>query len=279
MVRLAGYASLAFAAVILLLGAGVYWATRRELAYDLDQRILTDRVAVLREAGGAGLAPIVAARAAHGSQDMRYGLIDGHGRVIAGQPMTSVPPPGWSDMAFIENGDPDPTRAFASRAADGTTLVIGADPEAIENLSAHLVQLFAAAFGLIAAIGVGGALILGRLLARRLGAVNRTAEAIIAGDLKQRITVGRDGDEFDRLAATLNRMLDRIEGLLGNLRRVSGDIAHDLRTPLTQLRQRLEAGLSGKGDVQDLRATMAGCTQTRRRGAGAVRRHSGDLGS
>ena len=258
-VRIAGYASLAFACVIALLGAGVFWATRSELAYDLDQRILTDRVAVLREAAGPGLAAVVAARALHGSQDMRYALLDRRRHHLAGEviAMASVPPIGWSNPNFIEDGEPDPARAFASVTADGGLLVIGADPEAIELLSAHLVWLFAAAFGLIAAIGIGGALLLGRLLSRRLGGVNSTAEAIIAGDLTRRVPVGPGGDEFDRLSVTLNRMLDRIEGLLKNLRQVSSDIAHDLRTPLTRLRQNLEFGLSGDGDAGALRATMA----------------------
>ena len=257
-VRIAGYASLAFACVILLLGAGVFWAARGELAYDLDQRILTDRVALLREAAGPGLAAVVAARQAHGSQDMRYALLDRRRHHLAGQVIAraSVPSPGWSNLDFIEDGEPDPARAFASVTSDGGLLVVGADPEAIENVSAHLVWLFATAFGLIAAIGVGGALLLGRLLSLRLGVVNRTAEAIIAGDLTRRVPVGRRGDEFDRLSATLNRMLDRIETLLGNLRQVSGDVAHDLRTPLTRLRQNLELGLSGEGDAATLRATI-----------------------
>ncbi len=256
-VRLAGYYSLAFTLVTLLLGAGVYWAVRRELAYDLDQRIKTDRIAILREAREPGLAAVIAARAAHGSTDMRYALVGADGRVAAGQKVASVPAPGWSDMDFLEAGGVrDATRVFASRASDGGMLVIGADPEAIEELAAHLVPLFAVAFGLIAAIGVGGAILFGRTLSKRLGAINGTAEAIIAGDLAQRIPVAVAGDAFDQVAATLNRMLDRIEALLDNLRQVSGDIAHDLRTPLTRLRQTLELGLAGSGSIDDLRGAM-----------------------
>lgn len=255
-VRIAGYASMAFAGVILLLGAGVYWATRGELAYDLDQRILTDRVAVLREAAGPGLAAVVAARAAHGSKDMRYALLDRTGHAIAGEAIAAIPRAGWSTVDVIEDDGPDPAYVFASRTPQGM-LVVGADPEAIERLSTHLVWLFAAAFGLIATIGVGGALLLGRLLSRRLGVVNATAEAIIAGDLKQRIPIGARGDEFDRLSATLNRMLDRIGGLLDNLRQVSGDVAHDLRTPLTRLRQNLELGSAAGASPAELRGAMA----------------------
>jgi signal transduction histidine kinase len=71
-----------------------------------------------------------------------------------------------------------------------------------------------------------------------------TAEAIIEGDLARRIPEQGSDDDLDRVAATFNRMLDRIAGLMETLRQVSDDIAHDLRTPLTRLRQRLEASLT-----------------------------------
>ena len=77
-------------------------------------------------------------------------------------------------------------------------------------------------------------------LLKRVEAVTRTAEAIIAGDLSRRIDQTGSGDDFDRLSETLNAMLDRIGGLMENLRQVSNDIAHDLRTPLSRLRQGLE---------------------------------------
>lgn len=75
---------------------------------------------------------------------------------------------------------------------------------------------------------------------RRVDLITRTADAIIAGDLSRRIERNGSGDDFDRLSASLNAMLDRIAGLIENLRQVSNDIAHDLRTPLTRLRQDLE---------------------------------------
>jgi signal transduction histidine kinase len=79
---------------------------------------------------------------------------------------------------------------------------------------------------------------------RRLAAISGTAEAIIDGDLARRVPVRGANDDLDRLALTFNRMLDRIAGLMESLKQVSSDIAHDLRTPLTRLRQKLEAGLA-----------------------------------
>jgi signal transduction histidine kinase len=91
-------------------------------------------------------------------------------------------------------------------------------------------------------LGIAAALALGSYLRRRLQTLSLSAETIIAGDISHRMPVGRRNDEFDRLGGSLNAMLERIESLLDNLRQVSGDIAHDLRTPLTRLRNQLDVG-------------------------------------
>ncbi len=256
--RFAAWFSGSFTLVILILGAGMYWAMRSELRYELDQRVTTTRDAVLRDANGAaGLARVVAARAGHERGDMRYALLDARGALIAGQPIVAVPRFGWSVMDFVNiSSDLDKTRVLASRVAGGGTLIVGADPEALEELDERMVPLFIAAFGLIAVIGVAGAFLLSRALQRRLDMMNLTAEAIIGGDLASRINLNGSGDEFDRLSSTLNRMLDRIAALLGNLRQVSGDIAHDLRTPLTRLRHKLEHAAAGADDPVLLKKAM-----------------------
>jgi signal transduction histidine kinase len=75
---------------------------------------------------------------------------------------------------------------------------------------------------------------------RRVEAINRTSREIVSGNLTERVPLRATGDEFDRLTENLNQMLDRIQALMDSLRQVSSDIAHDLRTPLSRLRQRLE---------------------------------------
>jgi hypothetical protein len=255
--RFAAFYSLAFTVLILTLGAGMYWAIRNELRYDLDQRVATERGAMLREATGRGLRSVVADRAAHEQGDMRYALLDATGGLIAGRAILARPVRGWSEMDFVkDNGRPDFTRAFASRTADGGFLIVGADPEALENLDARMVPLFAIAFGLIAALGIVGAFLLSAALGRRLDAINRAAHAIIGGDLTQRMPLAGSGDEFDRLSATLNLMLDRIAVLLDNLRQVSSDLAHDLRTPIARLRQKLDLTLAAGGKEVELREAM-----------------------
>lgn len=88
-------------------------------------------------------------------------------------------------------------------------------------------------------LSVAGGLILSRKFLRQVDTITQTAEAIIGGDLAQRIPARGTNDDLDRLSDTLNRMLDRIAALIESLRQVSNDIAHDLRTPLTRLRNKL----------------------------------------
>ena len=104
----------------------------------------------------------------------------------------------------------------------------------------HLFWLeLAGALGVIVLVGVGGGLMIRRVLLSEVHRINKTALAIVAGNLRERLPT-RGSDELDLLALTVNRMLDQIENLIHGVRDVSNSIAHDLRTPLTELRSRLE---------------------------------------
>ena len=96
-------------------------------------------------------------------------------------------------------------------------------------------QCFGIAFVGVLLLGGLGGFSLSRTVGRRIASIAETAEAIIDGDMASRVPVQGSEDELDRLAFTLNRMLDRIAGLMDSLRQVSTDIAHDLRTPLRSL--------------------------------------------
>jgi len=91
----------------------------------------------------------------------------------------------------------------------------------------------------------------------RIETVSQTSRDIIGEDLQKRLPVTRAGDELDHLAGSINAMLDRIEGLMNDLRQVTTDIAHDLRTPLTRLRQRLELANQAEKDSELARTTLA----------------------
>ena len=103
-----------------------------------------------------------------------------------------------------------------------------------------IVRAFIWAGALTLLLAIGGGVLLGGNFVRRIDTIGRTSRAIMEGDLSARIPVRGNNDEIDQLVVGLNAMLDRIQQLLDGLRQVSSDIAHDLRTPLGRLRQKLE---------------------------------------
>ena len=105
-------------------------------------------------------------------------------------------------------------------------------------------------------LGAGGAVAIHRMFRRMLAQVADAAAAVSAGDLTTRVRLSGRGDEFDSLAHTLNAMLDRIERLMDGVRQVSNNIAHDLRTPITRARARLEDAAARAGTAGELRAAM-----------------------
>lgn len=96
-------------------------------------------------------------------------------------------------------------------------------------------------------LGLFGGILISRNFLARLDLINRTSREIMAGDLSRRLPLGHAGDEFDTLAVNLNRMLERTERLMRGMREVTNSIAHDLRTPLNRLRNRLEGVLHAIG--------------------------------
>ncbi|MBS0477953.1 MAG: hypothetical protein JSR79_01470, partial [Proteobacteria bacterium] len=116
--RFAAFYSATFTMLIVVMGASVYWAIRTELRYDLDQRVVTERDAVTREAAISGWPRVIADRARREQGDMRYALLDAGGKLVAGRAVTQIPATGWANMKFVKNnGQPDATRAFATRTA------------------------------------------------------------------------------------------------------------------------------------------------------------------
>ena len=123
-------------------------------------------------------------------------------------------------------------------------LLVGRDTYTQLRFQSAITRAFLASLAVMLAIGVVGGLVMSRTILRRIDSINQAAERIMRAGVKHRMPVrGRD-DEFDRLAENLNRMLDEIERLLGSIRAVTNNIAHDLRSPLSRLRNRLEAALA-----------------------------------
>ena len=248
-----------FVVVLALLGLVVFAIMHIAFTRQLDGMISDEAQTLIDEhrSGGFGeLTDAIAERDKSRSPTrMLYALFASDGRRIAGTLQTSRPPVGVSDIRFVNSRKgSDSARAIAVEVARGQRLVVAADREWIERIDRIVIAVFAVAFLVACVLGLIGAFLLGGYLRRRLSSISESAWAIIGGDIRERMPVSDRNDEFDQLAATLNRMLDRIEGLLENLRQVSSDIAHDLRTPLARLRTRLEQGTlrSGEPDASRL---------------------------
>lgn len=182
-----------------------------------------------------------------------HALIAPDGHVLASN-LASWPRqsrPGWvrieSDVSI--DGDEVDYQALTldSTLPDGHRLLIGRDIEAIHVEREQLSAAAAWVLGLSALLGIGGGVLMSLAISRRIAAVNRAAQSVISGDLSGRIELRGTGDDFDRLGETLNLMLARIEDLVESIRRVSDNVAHELRTPLARLRADLET-LNASGE-------------------------------
>jgi signal transduction histidine kinase len=130
------------------------------------------------------------------------------------------------------------------------TILLAHDIDELYRLSQTRTGIVLRVIGvtLLLAVALGG--LLGTALVRRLDAINRSVTAITEGDLTRRLPVTGAGDEFDVLTRNINLMLDRIEQLMTGMRQVSDNIAHDLRSPLTRIKARLDAVLREQDDSQ-----------------------------
>ena len=138
----------------------------------------------------------------------------------------------------------------------GFRLLIGHDLGDRARIGKVMVRALALSLVFFAALGALGALFVARRVLKRIDDMNTSAQGIMAGDLTRRLPVSGSGDELDRLAEGLNEMLGRISELMAGLQEVSDNIAHDLRTPLTRLRNHAEAALAFGGDAAAYRQAL-----------------------
>ncbi|MEA2889572.1 MAG: hypothetical protein QOI05_365, partial [Bradyrhizobium sp.] len=167
---------------------------------------------------------------------------------------------GWSETVYrrLEEQDPVDHRALVkvSELSSGFRLLIGRDLEERRRLFGIVAKAAQWSLLIVVVLGLGGGVFVARRVLRRIDAITGTTQRIMAGDLGGRLPVGRSGDELDRLAENLNAMLERIEALMMGLKEVSDNIAHDLKTPLTRLRNRAEEALAKSGSEADYRGAL-----------------------
>jgi signal transduction histidine kinase len=168
--------------------------------------------------------------------------------------------PGWVETAYRRLEEPESTEHNAlvrvSRLPGGIRLLVGRDLEERERMF-HIVALAGRwSVAIVIVLGIVGGVFVSRRVLNRVDAMTGTAQTIMAGDLSGRLSVIGSGDEFDRLALNLNGMLERIESLMHGLKEVTDNVAHDLKTPLTRLRNRCEAALRTAKSEADYRRVL-----------------------
>lgn len=242
-----------------LLGAGwVWYAAEQELRAQRDLALAAEAEALIREyeiLGVAGLAE--QARAVARRQGPILVLLQTiDGIPIAGN-FPGVRPPVLRGFATFPGGTADAgVRALGTMLPPGMNLILAAELAPISRAATRLAWAPAFAAGCAAIIALLLGYVAARRIERRIAGVGAAARAIMDGDLTRRLPQAGEGDEFDRLAGTLNTMLGRIEALMQAQRQVTDDIAHDLRTPLARLRQRIESALASARDPDADAATL-----------------------
>jgi signal transduction histidine kinase len=167
---------------------------------------------------------------------------------------------GWSETAYrrLDEQDTADNRALVrvTELSGGFLLLIGRDLEERRRVFDIIENAAQWSLLVVVVLGIGGGIFVARRVLRRIDAMTGTTRRIMAGDLSGRLPVGRSGDELDRLAENLNAMLERIEALMAGLKEVSDNIAHDLKTPLTRLRNRAEEALAKSGSEAEYRTAL-----------------------
>ncbi|WP_420587205.1 sensor histidine kinase [Ruegeria sp.] len=180
-------------------------------------------------------------------RDALYLLTDRFGAKLAGNlkqwPDDIAAGSGWVDMELrrADNDQLVPISAASIRLPGGERLLVGRDALARQQFDRVLLRSVGIALTIALVLSVLTGWLFTRLVFSRLSDIASTAENIVSGDLSRRMPLRGTGDEFDQVSGTLNTMLDRIEELVSNLRTTSNSIAHDLRSPLSRLKQRVEA--------------------------------------
>jgi signal transduction histidine kinase len=234
--------------------AYLYWNTAGFLARQTETTILAETSALVSqydEGGRAALVHGVITKARDPRQNL-YLLEDQNGEALGGNltswPLMASDTDGWLSFVYPRRtveGEVEIHEAIAvmTRLPEGMSLLVGQDIEERRQLEAQITNALGWAVGAMIVLGILGGAIISRNLVARIDDINRTAKDIMGGELSRRIPVTGAGDEIDQLAENLNDMLDQIERLMLGMRQVTDNIAHDLRSPLNRLRNRLEVTL------------------------------------
>jgi signal transduction histidine kinase len=267
-VRLTTLYVILFAASVAILFAIVWFVTSHSMLAQIAANVQREAISLAdeyRATGAAAAGALIERRLQRGG--LAYYLLQGRNGVwIAGNiaPVSPVLGPLDLRVRLLSRGaggndwevaDLREAIGYGVLVGDGTFVLAGEDVRRLEAARRAILTAFAAGGGMSVILAILGGLVLSRGFLRRVETVNETARMIMAGQLEARAPVRENGDELDRLAANLNAMLNRIQALMENLKQVSSDIAHDLRTPLARLRQNLESARATAQTAEEFRAS------------------------
>jgi signal transduction histidine kinase len=256
-----------FAALSMVVLGYVAWHANALLAGQLNATVnaeITGLAEQYRQGGIRKLVAVVDERSNRAPSGTLYLLTTFSGEVLAGNvvaaPASSLAEAGEREIPYQRTGEtataPYPAVVRVFLLPGGYRLMVGRDTEERERLSGVIANAVQWSLALVIVLGLAGGVFVARRVLKRLDAMTETSRTIMAGDLSGRLAVTGSDDEFDRLAQATNAMLDRINELMAGLKEVSDNIAHDLKTPLTRLRNRAEAALRDARSEEDWQTAM-----------------------
>ncbi len=263
--RLAAVYLIVFAVSVGAILAYVAWNTIGILEQQTDDTISAEVEAFAEQyrlRGLEGALDTVRRRSAQ-EEDGVYLFASPVGRRLAGNllslPAQAKGEAGWIEFPYAADGprgvERHTAKAFHTELQGGFRIVVGRDVEERREFARIIRRTLFWALGLTVVLGVSGGLLMSRNFLRRIDQISATSRAIMRGDFAERMPLKGTGDELDRLSTGLNEMLDQIERLMKGMREVSSNVAHDLRTPLTRLRVRVEDALR-TNDKRQYRAAL-----------------------
>ena len=235
---------------------GTLIVTRATIARLVDRRITEESLSIV-EAGRILPTSLLVRRIEDAARrrdtgDIGFVLARDDGRALVGNVVLHRPLPlGYSNLTSgdriegLTHG-----RALVRAVGEGRVLTTLAETEPIQDLNSIRVLIVTGGFASVILIVSGGLTLFGRIISHRITRMQRTVDAIIDGDMNERVPVDGLGSELDQQAQAFNRMLDRIATLMASISNVTHDIAHDLRTPLARLRALLALTYREAGDTQ-----------------------------
>src|SRR3954447_1706238 len=242
------------------------WNTRRLITDQITETIDTETADLSDQFSQGGIRRLVFAidaRSTRPSSNL-YLLTTSAGEGLAGNvgSLASgiLEKPGWSETVYRRIEDADITEHHALvrilQLPGGFRLLVGRDLEERERIRDIVFAAGRWSIAIVVVLGLAGGFFVARRVLKRVDAMTETTQKIMHGDLSGRLPIAGTNDELDRLAGNLNAMLERIEALMGGLKAVSDNIAYDLKTPLTRMRNRAEEALASSGSEAEYRAAL-----------------------